>query len=294
MTPCSSGRLLGPTDFSITASSLGHPPFPILVEAASSAGFAGLSIWPEANYVRARADGLSDHDLGAILADHGMIVQDVDALVAWVGPDDPGPPYFIESSRESLFAAASAMGARFTNVLLVGPTDCSVDDTAEVFAAICDLAAEHDLIATYEFSYRGVVRRLTDAVEVIRLADRPNGRLLIDTWHYHFGGSGLDDLGAVPGEMVAAVQLNDVPAPPPTDLVDASLHRRLPPGAGVVGVTDFVRTLRSIGSPAPLTVEVFNDELLARHGPHAFAALLAGSLRSIVAEVGTASGPAGQ
>jgi sugar phosphate isomerase/epimerase len=115
--------------------------------------------------------------------------------------------------------------------------------------------------------------------------------LLVDNWHYHFGGSGLDDLAAVPGEVVAAVQLNDVPAQPPVDLVEASLHRRLPPGDGVVGVVDFVRTLRSIGSPAPLTVEVFNDELLARHGPHAFAALLAGSLRTIAAEAGISEGP---
>jgi sugar phosphate isomerase/epimerase len=284
MTPPSASRLLGPTDFSITASSLGSPPFRTMVEAASAAGFAGLSIWPEATYTRARADGWSDHDLGAILADHGMVVQDVDALVAWVGPDDPGGPYFIESPRDSLFAAARALGARFTNVLLVGPPGRSIDDTAEAFAGICDLAAEHDLIATYEFSYRGVVRTLTDAVAVIRAAGRPNGRLLIDTWHYHFGGSDLAALSAVPGEMVAAVQLNDVAAEAPADIVDASLHHRLPPGEGIVGVTDFVRTLQAIGSPAPLTVEVFNDDLLAAHGPHGFAAMLADGLRTIVAD----------
>ena len=288
MTP----RLLGPADFSITASSLGHPPFPTLVEAAAAAGFAGLSIWPEATYTRARAEGFSDEDLVAILADHGMVVQDVDALVGWVGPGDPGPPYFIESPRDSLFAAARALGARYTNVLLVGSPGCSLDDTAEAFARICDLAAAHDLIATYEFSYRGVVTKLTDAVAVIQAAGRPNGRLLIDTWHYHYGGSDLDALKAVPGELVAAVQLNDVAAEPAVDIVDASLHHRLPPGQGVVGVTDFVRALRSIGSPAPLTLEVFNDDLLAAHGPHGMAALLAESLRTVVADANPASATA--
>jgi sugar phosphate isomerase/epimerase len=276
--------MLGPSDFSITASSLGHPPFPTLIEAAAAAGFAGLSIWPEATYTRARAEGFSDDDLRAILADHGMVVQDVDALVGWAGPGDPGPPYFIESPRDSLFAAARALGARYTNVLLVGLPGCSLDDTAEAFAGICDLAADHDLIATYEFSYRGVVTTLTDAVAVIRKAGRPNGRLLIDTWHYHFGDSDLDALKAVPGELVAAVQLNDVPAEPPIDIVDASLHHRLPPGQGVVGVTGFVRALRTIGSQAPLTLEVFNDELLAARGPHGFAAMLAESLRTVVAD----------
>jgi sugar phosphate isomerase/epimerase len=284
MTQPHSGRLLGPADLSITASSLGHPPFPTLVDAASTAGFAGLSIWPEANYARARSEGFSDRDLRAILADHGMVVQDVDALVAWVGPDDPGPPYFIESPRDTLFAAAEALGARFTNVLLVGSAGCSIDDAAETFAAMCDLAAEHGLVATYEFSYRGVVTTLTDAVAVIKAAGRDNGRLLIDTWHYHFGGSGLDALAAVPGDLVAAVQLNDVAAERPADIVDASLHHRLPPGEGVIGVTDFVRTLHDIESPAPLTIEVFNDELLEANGPHAFAATLADGLRGIVAD----------
>ncbi len=287
MTPPHSGRLLGPADLSITASTLGNPPFPTLVGAAAAAGFAGLSIWPEANYGRARAEGLSDKDLGVILEDHGVVVQDVDALVAWVGPDDPGPPYFIESPRDTLWAAAAALGARFANVLLVGPAGCTIDDAAESFAAMCDLAAEHGLIATYEFSYRGVVRTLTDAVAVIRAAGRPNGRLLVDTWHYHFGGSDIDALSAVPGDMVAAVQLNDAAAERPADIVEASLHHRLPPGEGIIGVTDFVRTLKAIDSPAPLTVEVFNDQLLEANGPHAFAAMLADGLRAIVADAST-------
>jgi hypothetical protein len=42
--------------------------------------------------------------------------------------------------------------------------------------------------------------------------------------------------------------------------------------------------LQSIGSPAPLTVEVFNDQLLSTHGPYGFATMLAGCLRTIVAE----------
>ena len=48
-----------------------------------------LSFWPPATYQRACADGWSDRDLRALLDDNGIAVHDADALVAWVGADDP-------------------------------------------------------------------------------------------------------------------------------------------------------------------------------------------------------------
>jgi sugar phosphate isomerase/epimerase len=273
---------LGPDDLIITASSLGLPSFPDLVRWAAAGGFAGLSVWPEGVYARAQAEGLSDATLRAMLDDAGLVVQDVDAAVAWVGPGDPGPPYLEEPDRASLFAAARALGASFVNVLLVGRGHPDVADVAAAFAGVCDETAEHGLMATLEFTYRGFVTTVSDAAAVVTAAGRPNARLLIDTWQYHWGGSSPAQLGELPPDLVAAVQVSDAPGARPDDLRYATRHGRLMPGDGVIDLTGFVRVLRATGSVAPLTVEVLNDELLALHGPEELARRLGRAVRQIV------------
>ena len=47
------------------------------------------------------------------------------------------------------------------------------------------------------------------AWEVVRVADRPNGGLIIDSWHCARSATTLDDIAAIPGERVFAVQLSD-------------------------------------------------------------------------------------
>jgi sugar phosphate isomerase/epimerase len=290
---------LGAGDLVLTASSLGNPPFPTLAAAAAGGGFAGLSLWPEADYGRARQAGLSDRQLRRILDDSGLVVQDVDALVGWVGADDTGPPYLLEPTPELLFDAAEGLGARAVNVLLVGAPDASTDvqgalrDAAvERFGELCDVVAEHGMIATLECSSRGVVRTVVDAAEIVLDTGRSNARVLVDSWHHHWSGSSLESLRGVPGPVVAAIQLSDAPARLERPVVDASLHERLPPGRGVVDLVGLVRVLRDAGSTAPLTVEVFNDELLERHRPDALARLLGDATRAAVAEASRAGAKA--
>jgi sugar phosphate isomerase/epimerase len=283
--------MLGPGSLVLTGSTLGNPPFRTLVEAAAAGCFAGLSLWPAPSYQRARAEGHSDSDLRALLRDHGLEVNDVDALIAWVGPDDPGPPYREEPSERELFAAAEALGARFCNVLLAsrgvvsrepgGPIP--VEAAAEVFAGICDRAARHGLTAYLEFSPGSAVRDARTALAVVEGSRRPNAGLLLDTWHCHHGGASFEDLRALPGARVLGVQVSDVPAEPPADLAWATRRGRLVPGEGVFEWSRFLRTLAAIGSPAPLSVEVLNDDLAAAEPPLVLARRLGGILRGLVA-----------
>ena len=62
------------------------------------------------------------------------------------------------------------------------------------------------------------------------------------------------------------------------------MHERLPPGRGVIDLVGLVRTLREAGSVAPLTVEVFNDELWASHLPDVLAQLLGDAARALMVE----------
>jgi len=60
-------RVIPPGSLVLTGSTLGNPPFRVLVEAAAAGGFAGLSLWPRPSYHRARSEGLSDRELRAML-----------------------------------------------------------------------------------------------------------------------------------------------------------------------------------------------------------------------------------
>jgi len=282
---------LGRDALVLTGSSLGNPPFRSLVAAAAEGGFGGLSLWPAPTYQRARAEGHTDADLRAMLDDHGLVVNDVDARIAWVGPDDPGPPYREEPGEPELFAAAEALGARSCNVLLASraaisrePAEAGLLDAAvEVFAGVCDRASRQGLVATLEFSPGSAVRDAETALAIVLGTGRPNAGILLDTWHCHHGGASMEVLRALPGERVLAVQLSDVPAERPADFASATRRGRLVPGDGVFGWAAFFRTLGAIGSRAPLTVEVLNDELAAAHPPQVLAKRLGDAVRALFA-----------
>ena len=267
----------------ITASTLGSPPLRELVDAMVKADLRVLSFWPPATYQRARADGWSDHDMRALLDDNGIVVHDADALVAWVGPDDPGGPYFEETVPDQVFAAAQAMGARFVNTLLTGRrANVTVDGAAEVLAGICDRAAEHGVGVTVEFATRSAVDDIVTACAVIERCGRTNVGICMDTWAFHFGTRGLDALaGAVP--RIFTLQLDDAPAERPEDFGHATRYHRLVPGDGAIDYPGIFGALAAGNSTAPVVLEVFNDELLARHGVVGFARHLADATRSVLA-----------
>ncbi|MEO5838460.1 MAG: sugar phosphate isomerase/epimerase family protein [Acidimicrobiales bacterium] len=267
----------------ITASTLGSPPLRELVEAMVKADLRVLSFWPPATYQSARADGWSDRDMRALFDDNGIVVHDADALVAWVGPDDPGSPYFEETTPDRVFAAAEAMGARFVNAILTGRrANVTVDGAAEVLAGVCDQAAEHGVGVTVEFATRSAVNDIATACAVIERSGRTNVGICMDTWAYHFGTCGLDALvEAVP--RIFTLQLDDGPAERPEDFGHATRYHRLVPGDGAIDYAGIFGALAAGNNTAPVILEVFNDEQLARHGVEGFARLLGDATRAVIA-----------
>ena len=181
-----------------------------------------------------------------------------------------------------LFRIADAVGARSLNAIDVFGGDWTVDAAAAAFAGLCDRAAEHGLLVHVEFLPWSRIPDVATAWEIVRMADRPNGGVLVDAWHFFRGGRDDAALRAVPGDRVLALQFDDGPVAPEADLPAAALHDRVLPGAGELDLRGLVRTLREIGAVAPVGVEVFSDELhaldpreIGRQAGHALRALLA-------------------
>ncbi len=260
--------MLGSEDPVLCAGTLGGTPFAERATAASEAGFTGVSMY-STDYERARADGLSDLDLRSLLADLGLALAELDPLLSWVpgtglgsGATGEGAAFF-RATEEDYYEMADALGARSLNAVLFTDTDVPRDGIAEAFAALCDRAAEHGLLVHLEFLPWTQIPDLATALEIVSLADRPNGGLMLDSWHHFRSGAGPDALRAAPGERFLAVQLSDAPSEPAPDVVQETLHGRRLPGEGNIDLVGLIRTLDELGSRAPIGVEIFSDELAA-------------------------------
>jgi sugar phosphate isomerase/epimerase len=281
--------VLGADDLVITASTLGNPPFRTLVEAAAGGGFAGLSIFPSVVYPAALASGLSAAEMRGILDDNGVVVNDVDPLICSGDPNDAGAGGMGEAAEAILFEAARELRARFVNVVFMASGPLSVEQGSEVFAGVCDRAAEHGLVAYLEFVPFMSVPDAATAWAIVDGAERPGAGVMVDSWHVYRGTTCEEDLRAIPGERVLGIQLNDAPAEPMANMVDETLHHRLVPGEGDIDLVGHMKLLDEIGSPAPRSVEVFSDALLASATPAEIAVRLGEAIRAIRARARTQS-----
>jgi sugar phosphate isomerase/epimerase len=273
---------MGPDDLVLCSGTLRRGiTFAERLSAASGAGFAGVSLWGR-DYAAARAEGLRDADLRAMLAHHGLVVAELDPAWWWLpGASDVHLPPDLDSEEvfrfgePELFGMADALGARSVNAVDVFGGSWDVDAAAEAFAGLCVRAAEHDLLVQLEWLPWSRIPDLSTALRIVESADRPNGGLNVDAWHLVRSGVGADELGQVPGRLILGVQLDDGPLQPESDLVEATLHRRQLPGEGAFDLGGIVQALWHTGTTAPLGVEVFSDELHARPAAEAARTTLA-------------------
>jgi sugar phosphate isomerase/epimerase len=242
-------------------------PFAARVEAASAAGFRGISLWGR-DYQAARRDGLSDSDMRHMLGAHGLEVAELDPAWWWLPgastvhvPPELDPLDVFGFGEAEIFDIADALGARSINAVDVFGGDWSTEEAATAFAGLCRRAADHGLLVHIEWLTWSKIADLRATVEILELAQMPNGGLNVDAWHLARAGVELQELRQLPGDMIKAVQLDDGPASAEEDLLGATLHERLLPGAGEFDLVGLVKALDDIGSTAPMGVEVFSDQL---------------------------------
>ncbi len=226
-----------------------------------------MSLWGR-DYVAARDEGLDDRDLRAMLDDNGLAVAELDPVWWWLpgARDTVIPPEYdtediFRFGEDQLFKIADALGARSVNAVDVFGGDWSFDQAVEAFAGLCDRAAEHGLLVHLEFLPWSRINSVESAYEIVRLAERPNGGIVVDAWHLFRGPSDVEALKSVPGDRILNVQLDDGPAEPEQDLLTATLHDRLLPGEGDFDLPRLIDVLVTSGAHAPFGVEVFSDDL---------------------------------
>lgn len=271
------GVTLGPDDLVLSSGALDNPSIEVLVEAAVLGGFAGLTLWP-AVYPPHPA-------IGERIRDAGLAVVDMDAAIVWVGPDDPGGPYYEEAPREAVFEAAAALGATGVNSLLVCTGSATKDQAVEAMASLADQGASVGVDVYMEFSRNRPIPDPATSAEVVAATGRANCGLTVDFWHVFYGPGDFTDFAAIPGHLIGAIQLNDAPAEPHEDLAWATRYLRCVPGEGAMDLPGALRIIRNSGSQAPITLEVFDSGRLEALGPVDFARLLGEATRRVLDEI---------
>lgn len=245
----------------------GLPPstLPERVQAAAVNGYTDLAL-SSADQVWARAEGVSPADLRREAQDLGVALSSVDGLIEWYPHPPPKRPFGAPISVDEVLQAAEAFGASTVNALAPFPADVPLEGLAEHFASLCDRAADHGLRIHFEFTPRSPIDDVIKADELVRLADRANGGILFDTWHFCRVNPDIEALRAIPGERIFAVQVSDGNEEFVEGLLPDTFRHRLLPGEGTFPLVEVLRTLDAIGGltlagPEVLSVEQFALEV---------------------------------
>jgi len=248
------------------------------VHAAAAAGYAAIGVFLGA-WAALADDPAELERVDAALAETGLVVANIETLRGW---QTPGDDEALRRQEAMAYAMTEHWGCRYVQV--IGDATGPLDHAAAGFAAMCDRAADHGLLVGLEWVPSMTnVGDATTALRIVTDADRDNGGFCVDSWHFTRSTNDLDDLRRLPGERVFATQWNDgTVAPQHPDYLQDCLTNRVPPGDGEFALVDIVRILDSIGSTAPIGVEVCSADLWA--GPIDDAARLsADGMRRVLA-----------
>ena len=158
------------------------------------------------------------------------------------------------SDYKTLFDTGAEIGA--TRLTVAGnATDLNL--VADRFAEICVLARDYGINPDFEFMPFRAIRTFGEAVEIVRRAGQPNGRILVDTLHVHRSSSPIADIAKTDPALIGTLQICDAPAipPPPEELVTEARTNRLMPGQGGLDLWSIIDALPAdiaIGVEVPL------------------------------------------
>lgn len=229
------------------------------IKAAFAAGFAGVGLWAD-TFENAPDPRALAAEASRALDDHGLRAEELCFVGGWMWAQGEARPEAMDGVRRR----AELAGTLGCPVLIacasggVGDLDAAAAD----FSEACDLAAEHGVALALE--YIGMleqVRDLRTALDIVRRAAHPHGKLLIDTFHTFRGGSALDDFDLPRGDEVGLVHINDAPAGDIMQMTDAD---RVMPGDGAFPLREAIGKLAAGGYEGAVSVEVFSEQWWGR------------------------------
>ncbi len=261
-----------------------HSPLAADVEIAAACGYGALEVWAGKldAYLRER----SLEELGGRLAALGVQPWCINSIENITPRDAAGRAEIFEELRAKA-AIARAIGA--PSIVVVpgtAPEGMSradrVRDAVEVLRAMSDIAGDVGLAFEFLGKPGCAVPTLDMAIEIVTAVDRDNVGMVIDTFHFHAGGSAIVDLDRVPMDRLFVVHLNGCEDIPREQLTDA---HRLYPGEGVIPSGEIMSRLRQRGFDGVVSIEIFRPEYW-EHDAREVARMAKASAEAILTKAG--------
>jgi sugar phosphate isomerase/epimerase len=255
------GDTAGPLGYTLWAGTVGFTsPLAERFAAAAATGCRQVTLSPP-DVLRAAKDGTTATEIGRQAGDLGLDLI-VDPVMNWYPDRQPSPSRFAGVSTADALRMCDELGVISLSAIATASSDVPVPELAAYFARVCDRAAAFGARVHLEFIPFTIVRTLRTAWDLVRVADRPNGGLVFDTWHFFRGEPQFDVLDTIPGDRIFQVQLDDARQQPTGPLREETQHRLLP-GDGELDLVTAVQALHRIGALRWVGPEVISPDLAA-------------------------------
>jgi sugar phosphate isomerase/epimerase len=233
------------------------------IRAAAAAGFDKLTV-PYDVYRRNREAGMSTRELLARAMDSGVVLDFFDGFGSWLPKRyPPDAPAWIVDMLDCTAGQALEMCATLglKNIVALGyfePGAFTQSEVVDYFGRFCDHAQAIGVRVDLEFIPHFGIRTLSDAWNIVREANRSNGGILLDTWHFMRSNPDVALLEAIPSETIVNLQLADGPLTPRGATIDedAILYREMP-GEGELPIIDLLKVLLRKGRVQSVGPELF-------------------------------------
>ena len=253
------------------------PPEAIGVAARQGYAFVGLRLWPNApGAPQQQLLGLPSvlRETVAAQKDTGVGVFDLEIIR--LDAD------FNVHTWDALYDAAAALQAR---AILVAGDDPEPTRLSDHYARLCEVMQPYGMTADLEFMPWTAVPDARAALRVIASAGHPaNAGILVDALHFGRSTTSLDDIRAIPRNLLHYAQVCDAQAGThftTEQMIHTARCERLLPGEGTIDVKGLFAALPQ---DLPVSVEIVHLEREAGTTPAAWAAVcLAASRESLEA-----------
>lgn len=235
------------------------------IQLAGRAGFAGIELFVPK--LQAFLEDGTVADLKRRLEEAGLRPAGLNCIENFSFRQSHESPLVAEESRW-LAEAGQAIGC---SVIAVIPSPRpagmnwadTVAGTAETLTLIAESVAPFGGRIAIEFLEppSASVRTLSEALEVVEAAGRSDVGIVLDTFHFHQGGSSEQSLDGVDPARLLVVHVNDVEGVEGRRPTDAD---RLLPGEGVLPLAALLSKVNALGYRGYYSVEVMRPAYHAR------------------------------
>lgn len=224
--------------------------------AIADAGFEGIEIF-ETDIVA--HDG-PPAEVGRMARDLGLEIIAFQPFRDFEGMPEPRRTRTFDRARRKLEMMAELGAPRLLVCSNVSPHALGgIDRAAEDLRDFGAIAAEFGVELGFEaLAWGRFIRDWRDAWEVVRRADRPNVKLVLDSFHTLAPAYPVEPMRAIPGDRISFVQLADAPRID-MDVLQLSRHLRLFPGQGDLPIAGFMEAIGATGFDGWISHEIFND-----------------------------------